>query len=135
MIFSKKKKIHTEWSYLKHPLYLVLISSVISCTPKATIDAQYVYNFGEMNSSDTLDHSFYIKNVSSEPLTILDVEGSCSCTALDFSSQPVQKGDSARIDVQFIPKEIGQVEKVMVFEANTTPPYTILKIKGIVKKE
>ncbi len=121
---------------MKHLLYLVLISSIISCTPKATIDAKYVYDFGEMKISDTLDHSFYIKNISNEPLTILGVEGSCTCTILDFSPQPVQKGDSAKIDVQYIPKEeVGDVEKVMVFEANTSPPYTILKIKGIVTKE
>ncbi|WP_299766983.1 DUF1573 domain-containing protein [uncultured Dokdonia sp.] len=137
MVFSKKKRTLTKRNYIQQLFYLILIISATGCSNNAKIDIKPVHDFGIIQFSDTLNHSFFIKNISKEPLIILDVEGSCSCTALDFSSQPIKKGDSARIDVQYIPKEIGEVEKTIVFEANTSPPYTILKIRGtvIVEKE
>jgi hypothetical protein len=58
----------------------------------------------------------------------------CECTVVDFEKRPIQENDSVRITVKFKPEVIGMVEKNVVVEANTVPPFTVLTLKGNVVK-
>lgn len=91
------------------------------------------FDFGEISIKDTLIHTFLIKNISKNELTLVNVESNCDCTTSNFTKNAVKENDTARIKMQFIPSKKGYIEKSIVIEANTSPPYTVLTIKGNVK--
>lgn len=93
-----------------------------------------VYEFQEISLKDSLIHDFYIKNSESKDLLLKNVMSNCECTVVDFEKKAVQKNDSVKITVKFKPEVIGIVEKNVVVEANTVPPFTVLTLKGNVKK-
>lgn len=45
----------------------------------------------------------YVKNIGTEPQTILKVKPTCGCTAADFQKTPFAPGDSAWIDLTYNP--------------------------------
>lgn len=91
------------------------------------------YNFDEIKLKDTLNHIFLIKNISSKDLIISNVHSNCGCTITSFSKNAVKENETAKISVKFIPIKKGMQEKSVVVEANTSPPFTVLKLKGLVK--
>jgi hypothetical protein len=91
------------------------------------------FNFGEISVNDTILHDFYVKNVSNNELTIKNVISNCGCTITDFEKESKKNNDSARVSIKFIPNKVGYVKQNIVLEANTVPPFTILKIEGVIK--
>ena len=114
-------------------LLLLILINLTSCTNHSTYKGSRLYDFGTIKLEDTLYHTFYFTNTSSLPLEIIDVKANCSCTTLDYSKNPIKNGDSAYIKVRFVPNTTGAIEGLLVFEANTKPPYNIVKIEGVVK--
>ena len=90
------------------------------------------YDFGEISMSDSLTFVFSIKNISETSLKISKVGTSCGCTTTEYTKEPVKIGETATIDMLFKPNEIGYVEKSIVVESNTDPPFNVFYIKGIV---
>lgn len=93
-----------------------------------------VFLFQDISSKDSLTHDFYIKNTDNKDLLLKNVLSNCECTVVDFDKRPIQENDSVRIRVKFKPDVIGMVEKNVVVEANTVPPFTVLTLKGNVIK-
>ena len=91
------------------------------------------FNFGQIRMSDTLKHTFIVKNISKIELIIKNIESGCECTVTNFDKNPVKKGELTEISVTFVPLHTGKVEKNILFEANTEPPFTVLTLKGLVK--
>lgn len=83
-----------------------------------------------------MKHVFKVKNVSSETLKIEKIGTSCGCTAAILSDSTASKGETAEIQVNFIPNEenVGKVENTIVFTANTNPKINMLQLKGIINK-
>ena len=89
------------------------------------------FEFNQINKNDTLKHTFYIKNLSNNDLIIKNVLSNCGCIIIShFDKAPVKQNDTAKIFVKFIPNKVGKTEKNVVVEANTSPPFTVLTLKG-----
>jgi hypothetical protein len=88
------------------------------------------FEFNQINKNDTLKYTFYIKNLSKNDLIIKNALSNCGCTISNFDKAPVKQNDTAKIFVKFIPNKVGKTEKNIVVEANTSPPFTVLTLKG-----
>lgn len=63
-----------------------------------------VVDFGLMKESEgPKTVRTYVKNISTEPQTLLKVRPTCGCTAADFQKTPFAPGDSAWIDLTYNP--------------------------------
>ena len=78
-----------------------------------------VVDFGEMKQADHATHLFTFENRGTEPLTILDVEASCGCTAVAPVDSLILPGASSGIDVTFSSRDFeGDLVKVVVLRTN-----------------
>ena len=62
---------------------------------------ELLYDFGFTQHQQTITHIFKLKNVGNQPLDILDVDSSCSCTAALLSEKTILPGETAEIEVKF----------------------------------
>lgn len=92
------------------------------------------HDFGKITMNDTLQHVFYVKNITNDDLLIKNVQTNCGCTIVDFTKTAIKKGDSANVSLSFIPNKIGKSTTNVLLEANTSPPFTVLTINGEVVK-
>jgi hypothetical protein len=90
------------------------------------------FDFGKVKSgSDTLWHTFEIKNIGNEPMVISDVKTSCDCTLADWPTGSIAPGKTAVIKGGFkIEGKSGSFEKNIILFTNTAPAVTILTLKG-----
>ena len=105
-------------------------NAILSITEKS-------FDFGEIKLNNKLNHTFRLKNVSNNDLIISNIGTSCSCTQVGKTKEIIKSGDSAEINIEFIPKlsQVGTVVKnTIVVEANTEPPFTVFYLKGKVVK-
>lgn len=95
----------------------------------------YKYNFGEISKTDTIKHTFKIKNITSNPLKIHEIGTSCGCTTTNYSKGLIKKNNFAIIETQFIPKEnqIGKVRKSIVVKCNIDSSFVYLYVEGFIK--
>lgn len=116
----------------------LLCFTLISCVNKtksetATLIVEKEFNFGKINSNDTIKHIFKIQNISDVELKISKIGTSCGCTAAIVSDSIVASKQFAEIEVRFIPSKEKYNQKInnsIVVEANTNPIYTTLYLEG-----
>ena len=75
---------------------------------------------------------FTIKNQSKQPIFIVNAEGSCGCVRVDYSSKPINPGQTAKITVKYRPVETGEFKKAAYIELSAGGTYhnVTLVIKG-----
>lgn len=111
----------------------------MSCKEKengfAEISVNSRYGFGEIKSTDSVVHTFKVKNISKVDLLIKEVGTSCGCTVVTISDSIVKENEYTEIKTTFVPDSNtkGKVNKSIVILANTNPPYTSLEVFGYVK--
>jgi hypothetical protein len=111
----------------------------MSCKEKengfAEISVNSKYGFGEIKSTDSVVHTFKVKNISKVDLLIKEVGTSCGCTVVTISDSIVKENEYTEIKTTFVPDSNtkGKVNKSIVILANTNPPYTSLEVFGYVK--
>ncbi|HDL84861.1 MAG TPA: DUF1573 domain-containing protein [Candidatus Acetothermia bacterium] len=117
-------------------LLLVLgLGLVVSAAPKISVGAP-VYNFGAVIEGIAVVHTFVLKNVGDEPLTIGDVQVSCGCTTTSLSKSTLAPGESVDLAVTFDSAGFsGEMTKNIYVESNdpTTPKF-ILQLVGTVNR-
>ena len=91
------------------------------------------HSFGKIGLNDSIAHTFYLKNVSNIPLTITKVGTSCGCTTTNYTQGVTGENETASIEVLFKPEQTGIIDKSIVVEANTDPPFIVFYLKGEVK--
>lgn len=80
------------------------------------------YNLGNLYPNDSI--SFYVKykNTGKHDLVINFAKGSCGCTAVDYSKEPLAPNQIDSIKVKFkAPNETGIQSKTIIIGANTEP--------------
>lgn len=118
--------------------FLTLINCKKSNTNKKSKETAIIeilqkeYNFGTIKVGDTVNHDFYIKNISNQNLKIGKIGTSCGCTNVSEIDSVVQKGEKTKVTIQFIAQkeQIGEISNSAVVEMNTKPPFTIFRLKG-----
>lgn len=93
------------------------------------------YDFGEISKTDTITHTFKIKNITNNPLKIDKIGTSCGCTTTNYSMGLIEKNNFAIIETKFIPKknQRGKVRKSIVVKCNIDSSFVNLYVKGFIK--
>jgi len=76
--------------------------------------------------------AFEFKNTGSEPIMITNVATSCGCTKAAQPTEPVKKGKSDKIIVNYDTKRVGPFTKTITVSTNVSTEPIILTIKGTV---
>ncbi len=112
--------------------------------PDGSIDSSYlpiltldeaIFDFGEINQGDIVNHKYSFTNTGTAPLLILNATSSCGCTVPEWPKDPIQPGGKGSIQVKYdsANKEGDQSKLVTIF-ANTFPNQSVVTIRGKVVK-
>ena len=93
------------------------------------------FDFGIVIDGEKVKHTYKFTNTGDQNLILIDVKGTCGCTALeDWPKYPIAPGESGEIKIVFDSKErVGNVRKNVRVDANTNPSTKHLVLTGIVK--
>jgi len=113
----------------------IMLVFVVSCSDKSKysmISATKEINFGTIHSNEKISKIFKIKNTSANDLVIKNVKTSCGCTAAKLKDSVVKGNETLNLEVNFAAskEKIGKVKNSIVIEANTSPIFTVLYLKG-----
>jgi hypothetical protein len=93
-----------------------------------------VFDFGQINEGDIVEHRFKFTNTGKVPLTILNARSSCGCTTPDWPKDPIPPGGTGDIYAKFNSDgRTGDQAKLIMVTANTFPNEISVKLKGFVK--
>ncbi|MBX2982837.1 MAG: DUF1573 domain-containing protein [Flavobacteriales bacterium] len=89
-------------------------------------------NMGRIAEGVQVEKVYSFTNTGKTDLVITDVRGSCGCTvAKNWPRMPVAAGEQGAITVNFNSEgRPGVQHKTITVVANTTPPTTVLTLKG-----
>mgnify|MGYP003575802156 CR=1 FL=1 len=92
------------------------------------------FNFGNIKVYDTINHVFFLKNISDKKFIIDTVGTSCGCTTTSYTKDSVSKNEIAKIYVKFIAdkEDFGKVSKSIVVSDNSQDGYHTFYLKGTV---
>ncbi len=126
------KKINSN--LIDNPLTVDGISEKIK-VPQLTIYSP-VFDFGEVNEGEKLEHVFLIKNTGEANLVISSAKTSCGCTVPKFPTDPILPNQQSEIIVIFNTKgKFGKQNKTVTLLTNTVPRAKVLTIKGYINKQ
>jgi len=96
--------------------------------------SESVFDFGEVESGDVVEHTYLFKNTGEGPLLISNATASCGCTVPSWPKDPIEAGADGEIKVRFDSKgKSGIQSKTVTIISNTQPNKTTLTLKGMVK--
>lgn len=96
---------------------------------------EHVFNFGNCNDGDKVEHTYKFKNVGSSPLEIIKVVGSCDCIDYSLPKNTFAPGEEGVLKVIFDSDGLGEPEgrpnsKRIVITANTDPANSYMYFNG-----
>jgi len=95
---------------------------------------QTLFNFGNIQQGEVVNHTFKFTNTGSEPITIQSASASCGCTVPSYPKTPIAPGATGEIVVRYDSKgKVGQQSPVITIVANTNPRQTRLSLRGFVQ--
>ena len=91
------------------------------------------HDFGTLTEGQVVEYTYKFKNVGDAPLIIQAAQGSCGCTASDWTKTPVPVGGTGYITAKFDSKGQSNIQnKSVTVTANTWPKQTVLRFKAMV---
>lgn len=103
------------------------------------VQGNRAHDFGKIEQTETVEHTFVLKNTCSETIELESAKTSCGCTAAVVSEKTVPPGGTARIHVRFTPTtgSAGLVTKsISVFErGQPASPIVDMTISATVKTD
>lgn len=88
------------------------------------------YDFGNVNKGTAVTATFEFTNNGSEPLLISDAKGSCGCTSVEYSQQPIAPGAKGSVKATFNAYSIGTFNKSVTVTSNSANKREVLLVKG-----
>lgn len=93
------------------------------------------YDLGEINQNHAATIQYKFKNLSDEPIVIIEVKSSCSCSVSEYTKAPIMKGEEGIIKATYDAKAEGPFFKTfMLLTSRSTTP-NVLVISGNVIEE
>lgn len=116
-------------------------STTVANTPEQMIGGnaafkwdETLYNFGNIQQGEVVNHTFKFTNTGSEALLIQSASASCGCTVPNYPKEAIAPGGTGEIVVRFDSKgKNGQQSPVITIVANTNPKQTRLSLRGFVQ--
>src|SRR5690606_12462611 len=95
----------------------------------ATID----HDFGTVSEGQVVEYTYKFENTGDAPLIIQNAQGSCGCTASDWTKTPVPVGGTGFVTAKFDTNGRPNIQnKTVTVTANTYPKQTVLRFKAMV---
>ncbi len=81
---------------------IVLVAVGVACAaaPQLYV-AETRYNFGLAIEGDDVSHTFLLRNVGDQPLSVLDVITECGCTAAEILATTIEPGGTGEVTITF----------------------------------
>lgn len=102
--------------------------------PLPKFDFQTVdHDFGTITEGEVVEYTYSFKNTGEAPLIIQGAQGSCGCTASDWTKNPIPAGGTGFVKAKFDSKGKPNIQnKTVTVTANTWPKQTVLRFKAMV---
>lgn len=75
---------------------------------------------------------FEFKNTGKTPVILTNVQGSCGCTATNYTKEPIAPGKSGTVTATYNAAAIGAFTKTVTVTSNAEATPKVLTIKGTV---
>lgn len=100
---------------------VVAVGDTLADAPSDTL------RLGRMRSGEVIEQWVGVRNSSQRPLVITRTETTCGCTDIDYPSQPIGVGDTARIAIRFDSQGFygWQFKRIRLYTSNEVRPLTI----------
>lgn len=76
---------------------------------------------GDVPYGIPVERTFTVKNISDEPLILMEVKTGCHCTLADWEKAPIMPGETGTITVTYDALKEGQFYKVIAVNTNFDP--------------
>ena len=91
------------------------------------------HDFGTIKEGDVVEYTYTFKNAGEAPLIIQGAQGSCGCTASDWTKTPIPAGGTGYVKAKFDSNGKPNIQnKTVTVTANTWPKQTVLRFKAMV---
>ena len=91
------------------------------------------HDFGTIKEGQVVEYTYKFKNTGAAPLIIQAAQGSCGCTASDWTKTPIPVGGSGYVKAKFDSNGKPNIQnKTVTVTANTWPKQTVLRFKAMV---
>lgn len=91
------------------------------------------HDFGTIKEGQVVEYTYKFKNTGEIPLVIQNAQGSCGCTASDWTKTPIPVGGTGFVTAKFDSNGKPNVQnKTVTVTANTYPKQTVLRFKAMV---
>lgn len=117
----------------------IFLSSLVApatASPKLVCE-EPTYSFGSVRGTQTVQHTFTLRNAGTDRLEIVDVRADCGCTVIEIDSRSLSSGESASIKAKLVPNatKSGHVKKTIVVTSNDPDnPKLVLAMEGKVEE-
>jgi hypothetical protein len=92
------------------------------------------HDFGTITEGQVVEHTYVFKNTGEAPLIIQAAQGSCGCTASDWTKSPIPVGGTGFVKAKFDSNGKPNIQnKTVTVTANTWPKQTVLRFKAMVQ--
>ena len=115
-------------------VYLLPVEPYFAHSHKVEWD-QLICDFGNIPFGKPVSGTFEVTNIGSETLVIKKVQGSCGCTATDYTKEPILPGEKGSILATYNAKTMGSFNKTISVYTNAQEDPFILTVKGNVNSE
>jgi len=88
------------------------------------------YNYGEIEQHSDGLHAFQFKNIGDKPLVINKVRTTCGCTAPQWSSDPIEPGETGEISIRYNTALTGSFMKSSYVYSSAANSPVKLTLKG-----
>ena len=110
---------------------LALSLALFSFTTLATITWKNdVIDAGEIPQGKPKEFVFEYKNTGKTDLLITNVQGSCGCTATNYTKEVVKPGNSGTVTAIYNAANVGDFTKTVTVTTNADNTSKVLQIKG-----
>jgi uncharacterized low-complexity protein len=115
-------------TFLAFTLGLMSFATIAAITWKSeSIDV------GEIPQGKPKAIVFEFKNTSDKEIIVTNVQGSCGCTATDYTKTPIKAGKSGTVTATYNAANVGAFTKTVSVTTNAEATPKVLTLKGTVK--
>lgn len=100
---------------------------------KPYLDIQSELNFGKIDKKkqSIKEIELEINNIGEAPLVIMKADVSCGCMTVDYTKQPIKKGEKGFLNVKIkTTNQNGIFNKSIIIKSNAQNNIEIIRIKG-----
>lgn len=90
------------------------------------VEWQRNINVGEIPYDVPVIREFEVKNVSNEPLLLVNVKAGCHCTIIEYPHDPIPPGETTHIKAIYDAKKEGDFYKVISVTTNFDPNQAVV---------